>query len=197
MTAFFEQTAPVQFSNDAILIRQEMAGDIAAREALLDRAMGANRTRKSSEKLRRGRLSAEGLALSAIDGSGRLVGTVRLWHVTASRAQGRSLLLLGPLAVDTDVKGAGIGSLLMRHAIAASSKLGHDAILLVGDAPYYGRFGFSADLTQDIAMPGPFERSRFQALELSDNALSGVHGVLRAAGRYVDPAKTYVGRKVA
>ena len=56
-------------------------------------------------------------------------------------------LLLGPLAVDPSVKGAGIGSALMRHAIAEAARLGHGAILLVGDAPYYARFGFSAEKT--------------------------------------------------
>ncbi|GHC64407.1 GNAT family N-acetyltransferase [Limoniibacter endophyticus] len=197
MTTLTEQTAPVNFNNDAVLIRQETAGDVDAREALLDRAMGAKRTRKSSEKLRRGRLPAEGLALSAVNGAGRLVGTVRLWHVTAKGAHGRSLLLLGPLAVEAEVKGAGIGSLLMRHAITLAAQFGHDAIILVGDASYYSRFGFSAELTGNLAMPGPFERSRFQALELTKDALSGVHGVLRACGHRSQSLKPMAGRRAA
>ena len=71
--------------------------DIYAREALLDRAMGPGRKRKSSEKLRRGRLPAEGLAFAARDAFGNLVGTVRLWNVVSGN--GVSALLLGPLAV--------------------------------------------------------------------------------------------------
>lgn len=159
--------------------------DIAAREALLDRAMGAARKRKSSEKLRRGRLPAEGLAFVARDGDGRVMGTVRLWTVAAGASE---VLLLGPLAVDTMIKSAGIGSALMRHAIAEAAARGHAAILLVGDAPYYARFGFSAEKTGSLAMPGPYERHRFLALELKEGALDGASGVLKATGRKIQTA---------
>lgn len=185
-------------------ITAETAADAAAREAMLDRAMGPGRKRKSSEKLRRGRKPSEGLALVARDADGRLAGTVRLWDVgfqketpagasghllpggekePAGEPAGGAALLLGPLAVDPALKGAGIGSALMRHAIAEAKRLGHRAILLVGDAPYYARFGFSAEKTGNLAMPGPYERHRFLALELEPGALDGAQGVLRAAGR--------------
>ena len=59
----------------------------------------------------------------------------------------------------------------MQHAIAEAGRLGHRAILLVGDAPYYARFGFSAEKTGALAMPGPYERHRFLALELAPGAL--------------------------
>ncbi len=172
----------------------EQPADRSAREALLDRAMGPGRRRKSSEKLRRGRMPSEGLAFIARDGAGRVVGTVRLWDVafgktiSSGRHQpcegaGCGMLLLGPLAVDPELKSAGIGSALIRHAIAEAKRLGHKAILLVGDAPYYQRFGFSAGKTGSLAMPGPYERHRFLALELVGGALDNAKGVLRPAGR--------------
>lgn len=166
-------------------ILAETAADVAAREALLDRAMGAGRKRKSSEKLRRGRRPSEGLAFVARGADGRVVGTVRLWDVHAGGD--RRALLLGPLAVDPSMKSAGIGSALMLHAIAEAQRLGHAAVLLVGDAPYYGRFGFSADKTSRLAMPGPYESHRLLALELANGALDGARGVLRPAGRKVKP----------
>ncbi|BCH30920.1 N-acetyltransferase [Mesorhizobium sp. L-8-10] len=153
-----------------------------ARESLLDRAMGSGRKRKSSEKLRRGRRPSEGLAFAARDASGALIGTVRLWDVRLGEHGGKALLL-GPLAVDPDLKGAGLGSALMRHSIEEARRLGHRAILLVGDAPYYERFGFSAEKTGGVAMPGPYERHRFLGLELQPGALDGAEGVLRASGR--------------
>lgn len=174
-------------SNLSFAIAAECAQDIAAREALLDRAMGPMRQRKSSEKLRRGRLPAEGLAFSAKDENGALVGTLRLWNVQVGEG-GPAALLLGPLAVEPSQKGAGIGSALMRHAIAEAARLGHGAILLVGDAPYYARFGFSALHTGNLSMPGPYERHRFLALELRAGVLDGAHGVLRASGRKAKPA---------
>lgn len=159
-------------------IRDEIAADIPAREALLDRCLGERRTAKSSERLREGRLPAEGLALTA-ERDGEVVGTVRLWHVEAA---GVPALLLGPLAVAPELQGEGLGRALMREALWRAACHGHGAVILVGDAPYYARFGFEAALTRDLAMPGPVERERFLAIELREGALDGARGVLVATG---------------
>ena len=74
----------------------------------------------------------------------------------------------------------GVGSALVRHALAAARRRGHRAVILVGDAPYYSRFGFTADKTAALRMPGPFERQRLLALELAPDALKGARGQLRA-----------------
>ena len=169
----------------AFLIDRENPSDVVARERLLDRAMGPARKKKSSEVIRRNRLPAEGLALVARDPSGHVIGTVRLWHVDAGiTPEGNTVpaLLLGPLAVDADHEGKGIGGALMRAAILEARKRGHGAILLVGDAPYYERFGFSVDRTRTLMMPGPFDRERFLAIELKDGWLEGAAGILTATG---------------
>jgi predicted N-acetyltransferase YhbS len=158
---------------------QENPAHIPAREALLDKAFGPSRHAKTSERLREGRLPAEGLAFSALDRS-RLVGTLRLWHVSAGPR--RRALLLGPLAVDASRRDEGIGAALMRHALGAARKFGHEAVLLVGDAPYYQRFGFSAELTQRLWLPGPYERQRFLGLELTPAALDEAAGLVNPTG---------------
>lgn len=170
-----------------VILRAETQADVAARDALIERAMGPNWRRKASHKLRRGRRPSEGLAFVATDEAGRVIGTVRLWDVAAGEG-GPAALLLGPLAVDPAMKAAGIGSALMRLAIDEARRLGHGAILLVGDAPYYARFGFSADRTGGLAMPGPYERERFLALELAAGALAAARGTLQATGRKKKPA---------
>ena len=172
-----------------IFVVAENVTDVAAREALLDRAMGAARKRKSSEMLRRGRRPSEGLAFVARDAAGALVGTVRLWDVVTGEG-GELALLLGPLAVEPALRGAGVGSALVRHAVAEAKRLGHRAILLVGDEPYYQRFGFSAEKTARLAMPGPYERHRFLAVELVEGALDGAAGTLKACGRKARPEKS-------
>lgn len=161
-----------------IRIRDEIAADIPAREALLDRCLGERRTAKSSERLREGRLPAEGLALTA-ERDGAVVGTVRLWHVAAN---GVPALLLGPLAVEPALQGEGLGKALMREALWRAACRGHGAVILVGDASYYARFGFEPGLTRELAMPGPVERARFLAIELHAGALSGARGLLVATG---------------
>lgn len=164
-----------------ITIRQERVSDVEAREALLDEAFGENRTRKSSQRLRDGRFAAEGLSFVATDAD-RTVGTARLWNVDCG---GRPALLLGPVAVACERRSEGIGAALIEHALAAARARGHAAVILVGDAAYYGRFGFTADKTGALAMPGPFERHRLLGLELVPRALDGADGVIAPTGRPV------------
>lgn len=167
-------------------IRDEAPWDRGAREKLLDRAFGTSRFEKTSERLREGRVPA--IALSAFENSKddgeTLVGSVRLWNAEA--ADGRPVLLLGPLAVDGSCRGSGIGARLMRAALNKAAIAGHSAVVLVGDAPYYGRFGFSAALTLGLDLPGPVERERFLGLELAEGALEGAMGCLRPTGPLVD-----------
>ena len=164
-----------------VTIRPEISSDYAAREALLNRSFGVKRFRKTSERLRSGHLPADGLAFSAVDAKGKLVGTVRLWDIIAGSAG--PALLLGPLAVDCKMQGQGFGTALMSHALGEAKKLGHAAVLLVGDAPYYSKFGFSPEFTRSLHLPGPVERERFLGLELEPEALDGAEGLLAAAGR--------------
>lgn len=156
----------------------EAPADAGAREALLDRAMGKARHLKPSERLRRGRLPAEGLSLVARRET-VLVGTIRLWHVDAG---GTPALLLGPLAVDPAVQGDGVGSALMRLALARAAEAGHGGVILVGDPEYYARFGFTAGATASLRMPAPVARRRFLGLELIAGALTGTMGLVAATG---------------
>ncbi len=179
-------------------IRAEKASDVVAREALLDACFGENRSLRPCQRLRDGRAPAEGLAFSAIsDGlssrirssqgaphgvgnfrnATRLVGTLRLWHVSAG---GIPALMLGPLAVDNSSRKLGVGTALMDHALAAAGARGHRAVILLGDAPYYARFGFSAAKMAALALPGPFERDRLLGLELHQGALDGACGMIVA-----------------
>src|ERR1700694_4377414 len=178
MTAL--RKTPIALTPDAapFVIRAERASDVVAREALLDACFGANRHQRTCQRLRDGRAPTEGLALSAVR-QGRLVGTLRLWHVSAG---GVPALMLGPLAVDNTCRKLGVGAALMSSALAAAKARGHRAVILLGDAPYYGRFGFSADKTGELSLPGPFERDRLLGLELREGALDGASGMIVPTG---------------
>jgi predicted N-acetyltransferase YhbS len=183
MTALRNTTALI--SDAAFAIRAERASDVAAREALLDACFGANRHARTCQRLRDGRAPAEGLAFSVVR-QGRLVGTVRLWHVSAG---GNPALVLGPLAVDASCRDLGIGAALMEHALAAAKARGHGAVILLGDAAYYARFGFSAFKTGELALPGPFERDRLLGLELRAGALDGAWGMIVPSGAAAPQAR--------
>jgi predicted N-acetyltransferase YhbS len=166
-------------------IRAERASDVVAREALLDACFGDNRHTRTCQRLRDGRAPAEGLALSAVR-QGRLVGTVRLWHVSVG---GVPALMLGPLAVDDSCRSLGLGAALMDHALAVAKARGHGAMILLGDAPYYARFGFTADKTGELSLPGPFERDRLLGFELRQGALDGAWGMIAATGAFAPKAR--------
>src|SRR6266702_8587036 len=105
MTALRKTTIALTPDAAPFAIRAERALDVVAREALLDACFGANRHTRTCQRLRDGRAPAEGLSLSAVAG-GRMVGTVRLWHVSAG---GKPALVLGPLAVDSTSRKLGVG----------------------------------------------------------------------------------------
>lgn len=159
-------------------VTDESAADFEARECLLDEAFGAARFEKTVERLREGRLPASGLALVVKDAS-ELIGTLRLWPI---RAGDVPALLLGPLAVARAHRSLGIGRRLMREALSRAAAARHDAILLVGDAPYYEPFGFARRHTQKLTLPGPVDEVRFLGLELKAGALDGAKGEVMPAG---------------
>ncbi|MCS3453010.1 MULTISPECIES: GNAT family N-acetyltransferase [Bradyrhizobium] len=186
MTA--KRNTPVALIRDAapFAIRAERGSDVVAREALLDACFGYNRHARTCQRLRDGRAPAEGLSLAAVRQDGRLVGTVRLWHVSAG---GRSALMLGPLAVDDDCRGLGVGAALMQRALAVAKTRGHGAVILLGDAPYYARFGFTAAKTGELSLPGTFERERLLGVELVAGALDGAWGMITPTGVIMPEAK--------
>jgi predicted N-acetyltransferase YhbS len=181
MTALRKTTAALISDAAPFAIRAERASDVAAREALLDACFGDDRHMRTCQRLRDGRAPAEGLALSVVrqGRQARLVGTVRLWHVSAGAVPA---LMLGPLGVDKSCRQLGVGAALMDQALAAARALGHGAVLLLGDAPYYARFGFSAAKTAELSLSGPFERDRLLGLELREGALDAACGMIAPTG---------------
>ncbi len=160
-----------------MIIKPERPADAGAIEALLDTAFGPKRHAKTVYKLRAGVDPVPDLCLVATDtdqfGAEVLVGTIRYWPV---RVGDTPALLLGPIAVAAEWRSRGLGADLIRHSLDRAAELGHRIVLLVGDAPYYGRFGFTRAKMAGLTLPGPVELDRFLGLELVPGALDGVTG---------------------
>jgi len=140
-------------------------------EALYDLCFAPGREALSSYRLRDGVDPVAGLALVARDGDGILGGAIRFWPV---RVGGAPTLLLGPVAVHPTRQGEGLGGLLIRDALHRAAHLGWVRVLLVGDAPYYGKFGFLR--CDGVIMPPPTNPDRVLGLELRPGAWLGVSG---------------------
>ncbi|MGE0719238.1 MAG: GNAT family N-acetyltransferase [Alphaproteobacteria bacterium] len=161
-------------------IRLQTSGDAAQIEALLDRAFGPDRKKKSSYRLRDGVPAIPSLSFVNVLDDGRITATLRFWPIAIGEER-IPALLLGPLAVEPGMQGLGFGKALMRHGLEMARAEGHAIVVLVGDPDYYRPFGFSRALTRDLAMPGPTDPERFLALELEPGALEGIAGLVGKA----------------
>lgn len=145
-------------------------------EALYDLCFAPGRSALSSYRLRDGVSPLAPLCLTARDPDGVLAGAVRNWPV---RIGADTAVLLGPIAVHPTRQGEGVAALLMQACIERARHEGWARIMLVGDAPYYGRFGFS--VLSDVAMPPPTNPARVLGLALVEGAWEGIAGEVRRA----------------
>jgi predicted N-acetyltransferase YhbS len=148
-------------------------------EALFDLAFAPGRTALSSYRLREGVAPAAGLCLVARDGEGVLAGAIRYWPV-AIGPKAVSGLLLGPVAVHPTRQGEGIGAALVAESLDRAVASGWARVILVGDEPYYGRFGFTRAAARSLTFPPPVNPDRLLARPLRPGAFDDVGGAVRS-----------------
>ena len=152
-------------AEQALSFTHEQPQDADAIEALLDHAFGPGRFTKVSERVREFAEFRPEMSFCAWEGS-RLVGSVRMWAIHIG---GTPAIFLGPLAVLAEGRKSGTGGELVRRASAAAQAAGFP-VLLVGDEPYFGRFGYSRAAGAHVRLPGPVDQRRVLALGASDLA---------------------------
>jgi predicted N-acetyltransferase YhbS len=158
-------------------IRPERPEDAARVEALNDDGFGPGRYAKSAYRLREGVEPENSLSFVAVEND-IVLGSVRFWPIVVGKDPA---LLLGPLAVQSDQRGRGIGVALMKLGIERARTLDYGCILLVGDESYYKRAGFTRVAPGRVRFPGPVDQTRVLGLALKDNALENLSGnIMRA-----------------
>ena len=173
-------------SEPTIGIRPEMPVEFDEIHALVKTAFETARVSNGDEqnfvdRLRAGDDYLADLALVAIEGD-RLVGHVMATRTAIDTAEGRrAILLFAPLAVDPDHRRRGLGSRLTREVLARGRAAGFDAVTLVGDPAYYGRFGFRPTTDFGIDNTNGIPAQYAQMLELVPGALTGVGGTITYA----------------
>jgi predicted N-acetyltransferase YhbS len=159
----------------SLVIRPEHPADADPIERLHERAFGPGRFARTAFRLREGAPPLAELSFTALVGT-LLVGSVRLTPVLAGRVPA---LMLGPLTVDPSFEGRGIGAALVGRSLEAAREGGHALVLLVGDEPYYERFGFRRIPPRQLELPGPVNPDRFLARELVPGVLEEAQGPVR------------------
>ena len=159
-------------------LEEECEADWWEVEALYDLCFSPGRTALSSYRLRDGVATVAALCLVVRDADGTLAAAIRYWPVEVG---GTDALLLGPVAVHPTRQGEGLGGLLINESLAAARRLGWERALLVGDAPYYSRFGFQK--LGAVQMPPPTNPDRVLGIALKSGAWESVAGhVTKAQG---------------
>lgn len=156
-------------------LEEETEADWWEVEALYDLCFAPGRTALSSYRLREGVTKVAGLCLTLRE-DGVLGAVIRYWPVQVG---GKRVLLLGPIAVHPTRQGEGLGGLLIHESLAEARRLGWERVLLVGDAPYYARFGF--ERLDGVIMPPPTNPDRVLGIELVPGAWDGVRGEVKKA----------------
>ncbi|HVZ04648.1 N-acetyltransferase [Hyphomicrobium sp.] len=160
-----------------LVIRKALPGDVAEISRLHAHVFGPGRFARSAYRVREGKGHLSRYCLVAYLGA-ELVASLRITEITIGGRGGGALL--GPVAVDPGHRGLGLGTKLMTEAMAAARAGGTALILLVGDVPYYGRFGFKVVQAGQIVFPGPVDPARILACELKDGALAEYRGLVVA-----------------
>lgn len=157
-------------------LKEETEADWWEVEALYDLCFAPGRTALSSYRLRDGVPKVAGLCLVLRDEGDTLAAVIRYWPVQVGAQR---VLLLGPVAVHPTRQGEGLGGLLILESLAEARRLGWERVLLVGDAPYYSRFGFTK--LENVVMPPPTNPDRVLGLALQPGAWDGVTGEVTRA----------------
>ena len=152
-------------------LEEETEADWWEVEALYDLCFAPGRAALSSYRLRDGVPTVAGLCLTLRDADGTLAAVIRYWPALIGEAD---VLLLGPIAVHPTRQGEGLGGLLINESLAEARRLGWERAMLVGDVPYYGRFGFAR--LAGVVMPPPTNPDRVLGLALKAGAWDGVAG---------------------
>ena len=154
-----------------LVLRPEEKDDWWEVEALYDLCFAPGREALSSYRLRDGIEPVKGLSLVARDTDGILGGAIRFWPVLIG---GHKALLLGPVAVHPTRQGEGLGGSLIRDSLYRAEQSGWERVMLVGDAPYYGRFGFVR--LDGVEMPPPTNPDRVLGHALVPDAWVNIRG---------------------
>ncbi len=167
-----------------MIITPATVADLPEIEILLDARFGPARHNRTAYRLRAAAEPIPELSLVARDDVGALIGSLQCWPILLCGASGAPcpLTLLGPVAVAAVREGQGIASAMMIAALAAADAAHAPPLLLIGDAPFYGRFGFTTERTSGWRLPGPVDPAR---LLLRGGAGLPLTGFVEAAGAEV------------
>jgi putative acetyltransferase len=158
------------------VIRDEQGRDAAAIRALHEQAFGGDGEAGLVEALRRANAVVMSL-VAVVDGD--VVGHVLFSPVVVESGNQARVVALAPMAVAPAVQRRGIGSRLVREGLNRCRTAGIGAVVVLGHARYYPRFGFAPASRFGLRCEYEVPDEVFMAIDLRDRALDAVSGLVR------------------
>lgn len=164
----------LMYKHDLVYLTEDASHD-AAIELINEEAFGPGRHARAAARIREQGPHDRSLSFICAD-DGETIASVRMTPVLAGPVKG---YLLGPLAVRPSHKGKGIGRELVRIAVEAARRKGSEAVILVGDPPYYCPLGFGKVAYGALIFPGPVDPSRVLVVPLAESVHEHLKGIIR------------------
>ncbi|WP_455873587.1 GNAT family N-acetyltransferase [Rhizobium yanglingense] len=163
----------IMHKHDLVYLTEDASHD-AVIEHINEEAFGPGRHTRAAARIRE--QGPHDLSLSFIcTDDGETIASVRMTPVMAGEVKGH---LLGPLAVRPSHKNMGIGRELVRIAVEAAMRKGSEAVILVGDPPYYCPLGFEKVAYNALAFPGPVDPARVLVVPIAEDAHQRLKGII-------------------
>jgi predicted N-acetyltransferase YhbS len=161
-------------NTSGLIYLTEDASHDAVIELINEEAFGPGRHTRAAARIREQGPHDRSLSFICAD-NGETIASVRMTPVMAGSVHGH---LLGPLAVRPSHKSMGIGRELVRIAIEAARRKGSEAVILVGDPPYYMPLGFEKVSYKALEFPGPVDANRVLVVPMGADVHARLKGVI-------------------
>ena len=159
-------------------IAPELPDDLPEVEYLYDLAFAPGRTALSSYRLREDIDRIAELSLVARDQFDIVAGAIRYWPVRVGNANDPALLL-GPVAVHPTRQGEGLGRMLISNSLERAIAANWSRVILIGDEPYYRKYGFTREFAKELDFPPPTNPDRLLAKALEKGAFDDIKGMIK------------------
>lgn len=172
-----------------VTIRQEHEDDYQAVFELIEKAfkseqMSDHQEQFLVERLRNSEAFVPELSLVA-ETEQKIAGHILLTKLKIKNDQNEfDSLALAPVSVLPEYQGKGIGGMLINESHRRAKKLGYKSIVLLGHEEYYPRFGYKQAESFGIELPFNVPKENCMAIELVDNGLKGVTGMVEYAREF-------------
>ncbi|QIW20042.1 GNAT family N-acetyltransferase [Bacillus thuringiensis] len=173
-----------------VTIRQEQQNDYrkteeVVQQAFLHEEFSDKKEHELVSRIRKCDAFIPELSIVAVDEE--IVGHILLSKIKIEQgATSVESLALAPISVARGHQKKGIGGKLIGAALEKAKELGYGSVVVLGHPEYYPKFGFKKASEWNIKAPFEVPDEVFMVIELSENALQGVEGIVQYSSAFAE-----------